>query len=174
MVDLYKKNLVTILRYSQLHRDQARLMGERGQLTASMASARGKISELELQILQIERDFRADVLKDLREAQGKIAEIRERVTAAEDQLNRIELHAPQSGIVHQLSVHTVGGVISAGELIMQIVPTSDDLIVEAKISPTDIDQIAIGAKATVRSWPAISGRRRSLGVRHPHLRRSHT
>lgn len=150
VIDLYKKNLVTILRYSQLHREQARLTGERGQLTASLASSRGKISELELQILQIERDFRAEVLKDLREAQGRLAEIRERLTAAEDQLNRIELRAPQSGIVHQLSVHTVGGVIANGELVMQIVPITDNLVVEAKVSPTDIDQIALDAKATVK------------------------
>jgi HlyD family secretion protein len=150
VVDLYKKNLVTILRYSQLHRDQARIMGERGQLTASLASARGKISELELQILQIERDFRAEVLKDLRDTQGRLAEIRERLTAAEDQLNRVELRAPQSGVVHQLSVHTVGGVIANGELVMQIVPITDNLVVEAKVSPSDIDQIALGAKATIK------------------------
>ena len=147
---MYKKNLVTIMRYSQLHRDEARIKGERGQLTASLASARGKISELELQILQIERDFRAEVLKDLRDTQGRLAEIRERLTAAEDQLNRIELKAPQSGIVHQLSVHTVGGVIANGELVMQIVPITDKLIVEAKVSPSDIDQIALDAKATVK------------------------
>jgi HlyD family secretion protein len=150
VVDLYKKNLVTILRYSQLHREQARLTGERGQLTASLASARGKISELELQILQIERDFRAEVLKDLRDTQGRLAEIRERLAAAEDQLNRIELKAPQSGIVHQLSVHTVGGVIGNGELVMQIVPVMDNLVVEAKVAPPDIDQIALDAKATVK------------------------
>lgn len=150
VIDLYKKNLVTILRYSQLHRDQARIMGERGQLTASLASARGKISELELQILQIERDFRAEVLKDLRETQGRLAEIRERLTAAEDQLNRIEIKAPQSGIVHQLTVHTLGGVIANGEVLMQIVPVTDNLIVEAKVSPSDIDQIALDAPATVR------------------------
>ena len=150
VVDLYKKNLVTILRFSQLHREQARLVGERGQLNASLASARGKISELELQILQVDRDFRAEVLKDLRETQGRLAEIRERLAGAEDQLNRIELKAPQSGIVHQLSVHTVGGVVANGELLMQIVPVSDNLVVEAKVSPSDIDQIAIDAKATVK------------------------
>jgi HlyD family secretion protein len=71
--DLYKKNLVTIIRYSQLQRDQARLHGERGQLIADIARARGKISEIELQILQLQQDFRTELLKDLREAQGKIA-----------------------------------------------------------------------------------------------------
>ena len=90
------------------------------------------------------------MLKDLREAQGKIAELKERVTAAEDQLKRVDLRAPQTGFVHQLAVHTVGGVIGNGETIMQIVPRADELVVEAKVAPNDIDQVAIGATAIVR------------------------
>ena len=90
------------------------------------------------------------MLKDLRDAQGKIAELKERVTAAEDQLKRVDLRAPQAGIVHQLAVHTVGGVIGNGETIMQIVPHADELVVEAKVAPPDIDQVAPGTKAVVR------------------------
>jgi HlyD family secretion protein len=150
VADLYKKNLVSISRYMQLQRDQTRLLGERGSLIADIARARGKISETELQIIQLDQDFRTEVLKELRDAQGKIAELKERVTAAEDQLKRVDLRAPQSGFVHQLAVHTVGGVISNGETIMQIVPRADDLVAEAKVAPNDIDQVAVGAKAVVR------------------------
>jgi HlyD family secretion protein len=150
VADLYSKNLVSISRYSLLQRDQSRLQGERGQLIAAIARARGKISETELQIIQLDQDFRSDVLKDLRETQGKIAEFSERVTAAEDQLKRVDLLAPRTGVVHRLSVHTVGGVVSNGETIMQIVPRADELVVEAKVGPSDIDQVAIGAKAVVR------------------------
>jgi HlyD family secretion protein len=150
VADLYKKNLVSISRYMQLQRDQTRLQGERGSLIADIARARGKISETELQIIQLDQDFRTEVLKDLRDAQGKIAELKERVTAAEDQLKRVDLRAPQAGFVHQLAVHTVGGVISNGETIMQIVPRADDLVAEAKVAPIDIDQVAVGAKAVVR------------------------
>jgi len=150
VTDLYKKNLVSISRYMQLMREQTRLQGERGQLIADIARARGKISETELQIIQLDQDFRTEVLKDLRDAQGKIAELKERITAAEDQLRRVDLRAPQSGIVHQLSVHTVGGVIGNGEIIMQIVPRADELVVEAKVAPQDIDQMAPGAKVIVR------------------------
>jgi HlyD family secretion protein len=150
VAELYRKNLVSISRYTQLQRDETRLQGERGQLIAEMARARGKISETELQIIQVDQDFRTDVLKDLREAQGKIAELKERFTAAEDQLKRVDLRAPQAGVVHQLSVHTVGGVIANGETLMQIVPRADDLVVEAKVAPNDIDQVAVGAKAVVR------------------------
>jgi HlyD family secretion protein len=82
VAELYHKNLVSISRYTQLQRDQTRLQGERGQIIADIARARGKISETELQIIQVDRDFLTEVLKDLREAQGKIAELKERVTGA--------------------------------------------------------------------------------------------
>ena len=142
VAELYHKNLVSISRYTQLQRDQTRLQGERGQFIAEIARARGKISETELQIIQLDQDFRTEVLKDLRDAQGKIAELKERVTAAEDQLKRVDLRAPQAGFVHQLAVHTVGGVIGNGEVLMEIVPRADELVVEAKVAPPDIDQVA--------------------------------
>jgi HlyD family secretion protein len=161
VTELYRKNLVSISRYSQLQRDETRLQGERGQFIADIARARGKISETELQIIQVDQDFRTDVLKDLREAQGKIAELKERLTGAEDQLKRVDLRAPQAGTVHQLAVHTVGGVISNGEVIMRIVPRADQLIVEAKVAPSDIDQVAWGAQAAVR---ILAGNQRTAPV----------
>jgi HlyD family secretion protein len=147
---LYDKSLVSISRLMTLQRDKARLDGERGQFIAEIARARGKISETELQVIQVDRDFRTEVLKDLREVQGKVAELTERVVTAEDQLKRVDIRAPQSGIVLQLSVHTVGGVIANGETIMQVVPNDDGLVVDAKVLPQDIDQIVVGAKAIVR------------------------
>ena len=147
---LYEKNLVSVSRLMTLQRDKARLEGERGQYIADIARAQGKISETELQILQLDQDFRSDVLKDLRETQGKVAEFTERVTAAEDQLGRVDIRAPQAGTVLQLTVHTVGGVIKAGETIMEIVPSGDALVIEAKVAPQDIDQVAVGAQAAVR------------------------
>jgi HlyD family secretion protein len=159
VTDLYKKSLVSISRYTLIQRDQTRLQGEQGQVIAEAARARGKISEIELQILQLDQDFRTEVLKDMRDAQGKIAELKERVTAAEDQLKRVDLRAPQTGVVHQLTVHTVGGVIANGETIMQIVPHGDQLVVEAKLAPNDIDQVEVGAKAVVR---IMAGNRRTI------------
>src|SRR3954465_1949484 len=148
--DLWRKNLVQIQRVTALERDAARLEGERGQLIASTAQAKGKISEIELQILQIDQDLRSEVAKDLREVQGKIAELVERKVAAEDQLKRIDIRAPQNGMVHQSTVHTVGGVISPGEAIMLIVPEADALTVEAKLAPQDIDQVRVGQTAALR------------------------
>jgi HlyD family secretion protein len=157
--ELYQKNLVSISRFMQLQRDQARIFGERGQFVADIARARAKISETELQILQLDQDFRSEVLKDLRETQGKIAEFIERMAAAEDALKRVDIRAPRSGIINQLAVHTVGGVIANGETIMQVVPHGDELIVEAKVAPQDIDQIELGAPALVR---IMAGNQRTM------------
>jgi HlyD family secretion protein len=150
VTDLYRKNLVSISRFMQLQREQTRIEGERGQFIAQIARARAKISETELQIIQLDQDFRSEVLKELRDVQGKIAEQVERMVAAEDQLKRVDIRSPRSGIVNSLTVHTVGGVIGNGETIMQIVPGGDELIVEAKVAPQDIDQIGHGAKVLVR------------------------
>ena len=148
--DLWRKNLVPIQRVTALERDAARLEGERGQLVAATAQAKGRTSEIELQILQIDQDLRTEVAKEIPEVQGKIAEFVERKVAAEDQLRRIDIRAPQDGMVHQSVVHTVGGVVGAGETIMLIVPAADLLTVEAKLSPQDIDQVHAGQGAGLR------------------------
>ena len=148
--DLWRKNLVQIQRVTALERDAARLEGERGSLVSSIAQTKGKITETELQALQIDQDLRTEVGKELAEIRGKIAELVERKVAAEDQLKRIDIRAPQDGMVHQSSVHTVGGVITAGEAIMLIVPQADALTVESKLMPQDIDQVRPGQMAVLR------------------------
>jgi HlyD family secretion protein len=147
---LWRQNLVPITRLNPLEREAVRIGGERGQLMASMAQARGKMTETELQIIQIDQDLRSEVAKELREVQGKMAELVERRVAAEDQLMRTDIRAPQSGVVHQLMVHTIGGVITASEPAMLIVPESDDLTVEVKLPPQNIDQLALGQPAVLR------------------------
>jgi HlyD family secretion protein len=147
---LWAKQLVQFTRVTTLEREQARLEGERGQLVASIAQSKGKIAETQIQILQIDQDMRTEVGKDLADIRGKSAELVEKKVAAEDQLKRIDIRAPQSGMVHQLDVHTVGGVISAGQPIMLIVPAADKLLVEAKVQPQDIDQVRVGQAAVMR------------------------
>jgi HlyD family secretion protein len=148
--ELWTKQLVQFTRVTTLEREQARLDGERGQLVASIAQSKGKIAETKIQILQVDQDMRTEVGKDLADIRGKAAELVEKKVAAEDQLKRIDIRAPQSGMVHQLDVHTVGGVISAGQPIMLIVPAADKLIVEAKVQPQDIDQVRVGQLAVMR------------------------
>ena len=147
---LYDKQLVPLARLTALQRESARIEGERGQLTSAIAETRSKIGESQLQILKLEHDFRTDVVKELGENQGKEAELVERGTAARDVLDRIEIHTPASGVVQQLSIHSVGGVIRPGDSIMEIVPDLDDLQIEARLQPADIDHVRTGQDAYVR------------------------
>nr|WP_256349712.1 HlyD family type I secretion periplasmic adaptor subunit [Pseudomonas gingeri] len=147
---LFEKGMMTIDRVNALARGIARLRGERGQLIASIAEARGKIAETELQRLQIDQSFRSDVSLELRELEARQGELVERDIAANDQLKRIAITAPISGRIQQLAVHTIGGVISPAEGLMQIVPIDDELLVEARISAQDIDQVSLGQDAVLR------------------------
>jgi HlyD family secretion protein len=162
--DLYSKNLVQINRLTSLEREEARLQGERGQLVASAAEAKGKISETELQILNVDQEFTSDVAKELRETDSKIGEYVERKVTAEDQLRRTDIRAPQDGVVFQSTANTVGGVITAGDSIMLIVPETDTLLVEAKVEPRDIEQVQLGQPVvlrfsafSMRTTPEING-----------------
>jgi HlyD family secretion protein len=148
--ELWEKNLIPYTRVTSLEREKERLVGERGQLMASIAQSKGKMAEIELQILQIDQDMRTEVGKDLAEIRARTAEMIERKVAAEDQLKRVDIRAPIDGVVLQLTVHTVGGVITAGEAIMLIVPQTETLQVEAKIPPQEIDQVRIGQPAVLR------------------------
>jgi HlyD family secretion protein len=148
--ELWKQKLVALNKLTQLEREAARLEGEAAQLIAQSAQVAGKISETELQIIQIDRDLSSEVAKETREIDAKIGEFVERKVTAEDQLKRIEIRAPQDGAVFQLAVHTVGGVITAGDAIMLIVPEADNLLVEAKVNPQDIDQVKLGQSALLR------------------------
>lgn len=148
--DLYQKKLITVVRYNQLHRESARLNGERGNIVAEVARARGRINEAKLQIIQLDQNFRTDAIKEQREVDGKLSEVMERVVAAGDQYDRVNLRATQSGIVQQMSVHTVGGVVGAGETVMLIVPRNDVLVFDGRVEAQDIDQVEVGAKVHIR------------------------
>ncbi len=127
-----------------------RLTGERAQYISSRAQAKGKVTETELQIIQVDKDMVSEVSKDLRETNDKIGEFVERKVTAEDQLRRIDIRAPQDGMVLQSTVHTVGGVITAGDAIMMIVPQAGALSVEDKVNPQDIDKLQVGQKTLLR------------------------
>lgn len=148
--ELWEKGLVSIQRMMALEREGANLDGERGRLVEAQAQSGGKIAETQLQIIQVDQDLRSEVAGNLRDIEGQTAEYIERRVSAEDQLKRIDLVAPQSGLVHELVVHTVGGVISPADAIMLIVPDRDRLALEVQITPRDIDQIRMGQRAVLR------------------------
>ena len=162
--ELWEKNLVPISKLTTLEREATRIEGEQGNLISTIAQAKAKIAETELQIIQIDQDLASEVAKELREIDAKVGEFVERKVAAEDQLRRVDIRAPQAGVVHQSTAHTVGGVINAGEAIMLIVPEADHLTVEARVQPQDIDQLLLGQEAmlrfsafNVRTTPEIAG-----------------
>ena len=164
LAELERKRLVPASKMLALRREAARLKGEHGQIESSIAQAKGRIAEVELGILQRMHDFKKDVATEIHEAQARMAELNERRFAGEDLLRRIDIVAPTDGTIHQLAVHTVGGVVAAGEPIMLIVPDNDMLMLEARIAPRDREQIRLGASAKIRfsafdqrSTPEIDG-----------------
>lgn len=164
LIGLEQRKLVTKAKMMSLRRQAARLKGEHAQIVAEIAKARGRIAEVEIVILQRTREFKKEVALDMRESEARLSELRERHVAAKDQLQRIDITAPDTGYVHQLAVHTVGGVVAAGESIMLIVPESDPLVLEARIAPRDRERISKGTTAKIRfaafdlgTTPEISG-----------------
>jgi HlyD family secretion protein len=154
---LREKELMPASRILTAQRDLTRLRGEWGALVAQIARARGQIGEMRLQIVALDQTMRTEATKELRDLEARMAELAERRIAAEDQLKRVVLRAPQDGVVHDLSVHTVGGVIGAGDTVMTIVPVEEELSVEVRIATSDIDQVHIGQAATLR-FPAFNQR----------------
>ncbi|MGD9670832.1 MAG: HlyD family type I secretion periplasmic adaptor subunit [Hyphomicrobiaceae bacterium] len=148
--DLWTKGLLPISKLTALEREATRLEGERGQFMSIISEAKARIAETELQVLQIDHDLRKDIGRELRAIDSKIGELVERKIAAEEQLKRIDVRAPQKGRVHQLAVHTIGGVITAGQPIMLIVPDDDELSVDVRVAPNDIDQLHLGQAAKLR------------------------
>ncbi len=154
---LYAKKLVPQTRVLAMQRDEARIQGEHGALLAQTARVGGQINETELQILEIDENAITESQKEYREVEARVAELDERRIGAEDIMKRIDLRAPRSGIVHELAVHTVGGVIAPGDTVMGIVPKEDAKTVEVRLMPTDIDQVTVGQHAVLR-FPAFNQR----------------
>jgi len=162
--ELWDKQLMSVTKMTSLEREATRVEGEAAQLTSTIARTKARISETELQIIQIDRDLASQVATELRDIDAKTGEYVERKVAAEDELKRIKILAPQDGTVHQSNAHTLGGVIGPGETIMLIVPKADDLTVEARVSPIDIDQVQVGQTVNLRlsafnqrTTPVIAG-----------------
>lgn len=147
---LLTQKLISASRVSLLNREKAQLEGELGGFTAQIAQTKEAISERNIQILQLDEDFLASVLQQLQDARGQVAQLEEQRIAAQDQLTRIEIRAPRSGLVHNLNVHTIGQVIASGDVTMLIVPQDDQLIIEAQVQPINIDQISANQQATIR------------------------
>jgi len=146
-LDLLAKGLTVRPRVLELQRAAAALGGRSGEITGDISKAQQAIGEIELQIIQLQNDFMTDMAKDLRDVQAKILDVIPRLEAAQDVLNRTEIRSPYTGYVVALPVFSTGGVIGRGEKIMDIVPTGNDLTVEAKVDVNDIHNLHPGMRA---------------------------
>ncbi|HCT99644.1 MAG TPA: HlyD family type I secretion periplasmic adaptor subunit [Methylococcaceae bacterium] len=137
-------------RLRDLERSLAAAVGEIASLSAEIASSEMQIGETRLQILQIQKQFQEEVANKLSEVQAQLYDINQRLTATTDKVNRIQIKAPSGGRVMGLSVHNVGSVITPGRPILDIVPQGEELVIDARVSPMDIDRVHVGLVAEVR------------------------
>jgi HlyD family secretion protein len=168
---LYQKQFIEIGKIRTMERDLVKIEGLRGEIAANIARVKGQISEARIKIIELDQQARTDGQRDLREVEGKSAELQERIVASQDRLSRMVIRSPISGIVNELAVNSVNGVIASKETLMSIVPESADLVVEARLSPTDIDQAAAGQPARLRfsafnqrTTPEVAGTVETIGA----------
>lgn len=147
---LLDRGLTTRTRLQQFRREEARIVGEIGALEAEEARLQRQIQETEIERTRLRETRREEALAQLREVETTLAELKQRLIVADDALSKIELRAPQNGIVQDMTVFAPGAVVGPGEPIMMIVPTTDRLILEARVEPSKRDDVNIGGEARVR------------------------
>ena len=171
LMPLFHNKYIEIGKIRAMERDLVKIDGLKGEIAANIARVKGLIGETKIKILEADQQARTDAQREYREVDGKIAELQERIVAAQDRLSRMNLTSPISGFVNELSVHTVNGIIAPKETLMSIVPESAELIVEARIAPIDIDQAMAGQPARMRftafnqrTTPEVAGSVETIGA----------
>ncbi len=164
--DLYEKGHETKRRMLALQRARAGLRGERGELQSDISRVKQRIGESELRIIDLQNSFQREVVAQLRDIQTNISELTGRIHAQKYTLQRLDIRAPQAGVVVGLKIHTTDGVIGPGMPILDIVPTGDRMIVEARVKPHDIDIVYAGLRAQVR---LTAYKRRSTPMVYGHV-----
>jgi len=162
---LYQKGNTTLTKLVNLKRQKANLVGQLSEHKAELARIGNVINENRIQILQLEREFRQGAQTELQEVRIEINTVIQQIFAAQEKLRRIEIRAPVSGIIHKLSVFTIGGVIAPSDEAMQIIPQKEGVDIHASIEPQFIDQLFEGQETTIRftafsrnETPEVEGR----------------
>ncbi len=150
LTELLSEGYVDKQRLLEQERKLGMLRAEIADHQSDITRTKLQISETELQILQLNKDFSSEVVGQLAEVQTRVFDLQERVSALEDRISRIVIRAPEDGMILGMKIHTVGGVVSPGTPLLDIVPSVSDLIVEAQVSPIDIDRVSVGKKADIR------------------------
>jgi epimerase transport system membrane fusion protein len=168
---MLKEGYVEKQKVSELERRLAQSEGDRGDFIANISSAQTQISEIELKILQIDKDFQREVIEELSKVQSELSELHEKNQWLDDTVTRTVINAPESGMVLGLTVHTLGAVIPPGGRLLDIVPQQEKLIIEAQVSPNDIDKVHSGQSCEIRfsafkaaKTPKVSGRLTTLSA----------
>lgn len=163
--DLLAQGFVDNQRLLESQRKLDMLRTEVADHKSNIAKTKLQISETELQIVQLDKKFNADVADELAQVQAQVFDLQEKEAALQDRLSRVVIRAPESGMVLDMKVHTVGGVVQAGKPLMDIVPLSSDLVIEARVAPVDIDRLELGKTADIRfsafnnaTTPVIEGK----------------
>ncbi len=171
--ELVEEGLATKSRLLELQRRAAEIEGDRSQNRAQIAAARQSIAEVRLRITELQADMISEVVQEIRDVQSELFDLAERIRAAEDVLRRTEIRAPQDGTIVGLQVHTPGGVIPPGAKLLDIVPRDDELVIEARVDPKDIDVVHPGLRAKARltafnqrSLAAVDGEVISVSADH--------
>jgi HlyD family secretion protein len=157
LVALSKDGLARESEVLNLQREKSGLLGQLSQQQSELARIRNSVRDTELEVLQADRQFKEEVVTELREAVTAREELILQIITVEKQLERVEIIAPTAGIVHELQVFTVGGVVPPEQVIVQIIPQGDEVEFELRVDPKSIDQIYVGQKAKV-SFPAFDMR----------------
>ena len=147
---LYERGFAPLTRLRSLERESERLTGQRGSLTSSLAEAESIISETTLEMERLRETMREEAITELRDVEVQISELEERRVAVIDTFERTNILAPQSGQIMALNVHTIGGVVSPGEAILEIVPDFNQLEIAARVSPGDIEKVIPQQEALIR------------------------
>jgi len=150
LMPLYQKQLVTAPRMRGLERERDRLQGEIGMIRAEIERFEQSMQEIQLQLEQARQHQRETVLQQLAEVRARISDVKEKLAIASDVLKRVEVRAPRKGIVQAIKVHATGAVVKPGETIAEVVPVGDSLILAARVSPLNIQDVGAGHSAEVR------------------------
>ena len=146
---LHDRQLVTINRLNEMERTAVQMKGSKAALESNIAEARARISEANEQILNVDKQIRSDAGTQLAEVVGQLNDQQVRVATTTDTVDRSEIRAPQSGMVDKIAYTTIGSAVPANQPILQIVPDRDNLVVEARIRPQDVDQVRVGQSARI-------------------------
>ena len=147
---LLDQGLTTETRLQEILREKARIEGEIGALESNTSRLTRQIQETRIEMTRLRESRREEAIAELREVQGGINEIEQRIVVADESIRKIQLVSPQAGAVQDLTVFAAGAVVYPGQPIMMIVPTTDRLVLEAKVDPTKRDQVVVDGPARVR------------------------